>query len=1241
VRHTLRFLRWSGRVALVLYFVIGVAWLGLRYAVLPQIDQWRGAIAQQLSQALGVQVRVGAIDAEWFGLRPRLTFHAVSMEDALRGERLDLPYLHATLGWRSLAARRLQFTRLEVVGLDVTVRRDDAGRIWILDQALGRAGAPDAIAPTSAAPASDALDAGATDAGATAAVPPAVSTALPATVVWLLSQPRIDLTDVTLRWLDAQRQAPPLVLHRVRAHIRNHDDTHQVSLAVSAPASLASALEVRAEFRLDDVASIDLSRLHGRVYARADALRPAAWRPWLDVPAAWQDGQLWAQTSAAVGAGRLGAVALDLRVRQGHWQWAEDDQLRLDAARVYMEGAWSALAQFAAQPDACDAQTCSEHPLRMHLQAAGLRTHMPALFDEALQVDALTLSGQMDAQDGVPRLVLDAVTAVNADMDVTWQGEWRAAPDLEAGLVDWHGRFKRLDIPAIQRYLPKVVSADARAWMRVGLLGGHIQDADFFLRGDLMAFPFGDAPDRGDFSLRGRVVDGVIDYAATASGSLPWPRLDAIQGRLDMRRVALALQADRAVMSPAQDLAPIVLTQLSANIPNVERDAQLTVQGQTRAPAASYLGLMRHSPLGERLDHVFAESSGSGAWQVPLTLVVPLLHSLDLTVDGQVRFADGTLQLMPEMPPFEGLQGTVAFTHEAITAPELSGRFLGDAVTIRGGIGAQQSGLQFSGRVTSDALRDYVGVRGMDRLQGGAAYTALLARTPSSGFQLDVQSDLRGMALALPAPLGKSADQALALHARWGDAADANTGDARNTTARQQALDVQLGDDVQLRLLRRPDTAEGPYFYAGALVMYWFIPGTLAPGMRVDVRMPAGDASAWHRVVDSFSQPLSPHAAAPRQLLPDLRDLRVQADRLHLFGLEMDAATLHAVRQDAQHWQIDVRSAQTEGTLSWRTASADAEGRVHARFDRLAIGRRDDAADADAEHQDVLIQDALEIPTLELTARQFTLHDYPLGELSVTGVQQPDAWALESLRIAGAGMSMEGRGLWHLRGAQRGLNLDVLATVADMGAYLTQLGMDGVMRQGQGSVRGQFFWRDLPWRLDLANLHGTLSVSLDKGRFSRVSSRTARLLELLSIQSLQRLARLDWNLDALVRDGFPFDALRGDIALEDGKLHTQDYRVIGPVGTIVIGGAVDLQAQRQTLQAAVIPNLDMSGAALAAGFAINPVVGVGAFLTQWLLKRPMENAMALEYRIEGTWDDPDIEEIARRTPQEDTAAALP
>jgi len=343
------------------------------------------------------------------------------------------------------------------------------------------------------------------------------------------------------------------------------------------------------------------------------------------------------------------------------------------------------------------------------------------------------------------------------------------------------------------------------------------------------------------------------------------------------------------------------------------------------------------------------------------------------------------------------------------------------------------------------------------------------------------------------------------------------------------------------------------------------------------------------------------------------------------------------VRTDPLHWRVDVASAQTEGAALWRQASADAPEHVQAQFDRLTLGA---PPDGQAGGETLAFVDAASsgeasftLPALDVHVGTLTVFGHRLGEVSLKGVAQSDAWALESLRIAGAGMTLEGKGLLRLHGAQRGLTLDALASVSDMGAYLTQLGLSDVMRQGQGSIQGRFVWRDLPWSLNLANLHGTLAVNLDKGRLSSVNSRTARLLELLSIQSLQRLARLDWNLDGLVREGFPFDVLRGDLVLQDGTLHTDDYRVVGPVGTIVISGDADVQTRSQRLDAVVIPNLDVSGAALAAGLAINPVVGVGAFLTQWLLKGSVENAMALHYRVEGSWDDPQIQELARAAPK--------
>src|SRR5699024_3395261 len=131
------------------------------------------------------------------------------------------------------------------------------------------------------------------------------------------------------------------------------------------------------------------------------------------------------------------------------------------------------------------------------------------------------------------------------------------------------------------------------------------------------------------------------------------------------------------------------------------------------------------------------------------------------------------------------------------------------------------------------------------------------------------------------------------------------------------------------------------------------------------------------------------------------------------------------------------------------------------------------------------------------------------------------------------------------------------------------------------------------------------------------------------MQSISRLARLDINPLELTKSGFPFDVIRGSLDLDQGRLQTQDYHVAGPAGTMVVDGNITLGSAALDLDAVVVPNLDVSGAAIAAGVVVSPVVGLGAFITQWLLKDPLADAMAARYKIRGTLQDPDIQAETR------------
>jgi uncharacterized protein (TIGR02099 family) len=122
----------------VLFVVISLAVLvQLGRALFPVLDDYRELAEQQLSAQLGVEVRVRGIQAQWKGLRPRLTLTDVAVYNA--GETVfsitdvsaEISLLSSLRDWR-LAFRRLSFS-----GLTTTLEQNPEGLWWMrgLDRA--------------------------------------------------------------------------------------------------------------------------------------------------------------------------------------------------------------------------------------------------------------------------------------------------------------------------------------------------------------------------------------------------------------------------------------------------------------------------------------------------------------------------------------------------------------------------------------------------------------------------------------------------------------------------------------------------------------------------------------------------------------------------------------------------------------------------------------------------------------------------------------------------------------------------------------------------------------------------------------------------------------------------------------------------------------------------------------------------------------------------------------------------
>ena len=216
--------------------------------------------------------------------------------------------------------------------------------------------------------------------------------------------------------------------------------------------------------------------------------------------------------------------------------------------------------------------------------------------------------------------------------------------------------------------------------------------------------------------------------------------------------------------------------------------------------------------------------------------------------------------------------------------------------------------------------------------------------------------------------------------------------------------------------------------------------------------------------------------------------------------------------------------------------------------------------------------------------------------------------------------------------------MDFKLVLADSGALLERLGTPKAIRGGKGQLSGQVGWLGSPFALDYPSLSGQVNIALDAGQFLKADPGVARLLGVLSLQSLPRRLSLDFR--DVFQEGFAFDSVTGDLKIAQGVALTNNLRMRGVQAAVLMEGNADLARETQDLRVIVVPEINAGTAALAYA-VINPAIGLGAFLAQALLKKPLTAAGTREFRVSGPWADPQVEPVKRKLTDEVPALDAP
>lgn len=1322
----------EGMLALVVLAWVAVllAWGALHVFIVPRIDDYRGVLQQQASQAIGLRVEIGSIQAAGGWWVPWFEINDIQLFDRDGRQALHLPRVVAAISPRSVL--RAQFEQIDIESPELEIRKDAQGHVWVagLDT-------------------TQASDGSAAD--------------------WVFSQPQWVVRQGVVHWRDESRphktqtEAPVLTLQGVEVSLVNQWFGHQIRADFTPPEALGQRLSLQGNFQQTPwLRAGDTSQWSGEAFANLPFVNLATLRQWvpMDKGLSLQEGRgalrLWSDirqgepvsvtADVALDAveARLGADLLPLSLRHvhgrvgaqwpnnsveistqdlvfdtqegEHWpggvlrvSWTGDalasgtlnaDRLDLEALaqisqRLPLPDPWRALLA-RTQPQgqvnqlkatwqrlANEGLNYSVHGqvrqlhVKRDTQADSVLANLPGIQAAQLILDlnqsggkaqvtwhqgGLTLpfgleQNQIDLDDASVQLAWQLTgpdvavqfnqgRLANADLAGEFSGSWKTGAGAQRlpGVLDLTAAISRAKATRVHRYLPDTLPASVRHYVRDAMLAGEVSQGAIRLRGPLNDMPF-DNPKLGEFRIAAHVAQGHYAYVPpeptkSKTAALPsWPALKEVTGELVFDRNSLAFKGQTQLAGAPK----VVWQKVEARIPDLAQPV-VNVSGEARGPLSQVIQMVTSSALNDVMGGVLSQGQATGDASYKLALNLPLEKLQSSQVNGTVTFANNALQVIPGTPVLQKTRGILAFSDTGIQLKSVQAQLLGGDATLEGGLQFTAKGdaasvpLQIKGEFTAEGLRQAQELGWVSQLaqhaNGKATYSATVGLRLGKP-ELLISSNLRGLALTLPAPLNKAAATTLPLRIE-----SQLTRESLQPKSRvlQEQIKVTLDRLLSVVYVRDLSTQRPRVLRGGIAVGPSVVEGLSLRDNAVGLvmQLPAIDLDAWDATLTKLtgaplikSKPVKKTILGQEAAAADAQDylphfVALQAEEVKVADRLIHNVLVGGSRQ-GDLWRMNISAEELNGAVEIRPAKGDVPAQL---FARLAYLNIPPSSVPDVER--LLSEQPSSIPTLDIVIADLTLRGKKLGRLEIDGVNRVGAkaareWRLNKFNISVPEATFTANGSWMADGPRlRRTQFNFVLAIRDSGELLTRLGTPGAIRGGEGRLDGEVSWQGSPLSLDYASMSGQMKLAIEKGQFLKTDPGAARLLGVLNLQALPRRLSLDFS--DLFSDGFAFDFVRGDIRIEQGVALTNNLQMKGVVAGALIEGSADLVKETQKLKVVVVPEINAGTASLYMA-TINPLVGLTSYLAQLVLSKPLVRAGTTEFQVDGTWADPRVTKI--------------
>jgi len=577
-------------------------------------------------------------------------------------------------------------------------------------------------------------------------------------------------------------------------------------------------------------------------------------------------------------------------------------------------------------------------------------------------------------------------------------------------------------------------------------------------------------------------------------------------------------------------------------------------------------------------------------------------------VNGQVILQNNTLHLVDWNMVLSAVNGQLHFTEDELLADKIDAELFAEPVTLSiKSINKKPQDhiteIDLAGKANLGTIQQNLQLDFLSYLQGMANYQAViqLHSDTAAANVFNISSDLNGVSVNLPEPFAKESNSILNCSASYA------FGGKGLTQAK-----IVYGNRASAALSFKKLAKDKKQLFGGEIVLGQGEANFRnTPGIYVFGKLNKLEWSVWHDLL--FPKNKS------SQLSSNIAKVHLDLNELDAFGQKLQKVILQVEPSDG-NWLLELTNANIQGQI---LIPGDLlHGEIRGELSKLYL-QKQGGKSAELSPSD--------FPALNFLVDDFRYGDMPLGQVELRTKPAKNGLQIALLKVLAQRFSLSAKGSWNLVAGNNKTELSGKLSSNNFGALLQDFSVTNSLIGGNATANFNLHWPSAFFNPNFKAIEGAFNIAIKNGRIINLGSKTetelgfGRVLNLLSLQTLPRRLTLDFS--DLLKQGFSFDTLSGDIEVENGSLYTDNLRLDGPAAQVSIDGRVGFRDKDYDMLLTTVAHLTSSIPVIAA-IAVNPIVGVATYVADKIIAPAVTNRVSTTlYRIRGTWDNPKIDKI--------------